>query len=111
MIIRHNGIAINYRDMSVTHRGFTYRQNSQRWKGYNFKTLELLILGAPVTRQRLFEHVYGLPEDGGPIDGVHVFDIRICILRPILKKLQLDLTKFKRAGEQYFGLVPHADVA
>lgn len=110
-MIRHNGIVLNCRERSITHRGVTWRMHQHR-----FRALAMLILGDGVSMEQLFFHIYGDREDGGPLAGPHIFQVHFHHWRPIFAQLHLEMRKMKIAGVTFYCLIPkhqfeYADVA
>ena len=111
---RHNGIVINRKWKTITHRGVTWRPMADR--ALAFHAMTMMILGNGVSRRQLFSHVYGHRPDGGPLHGPKVFDVHFNHWKPVFAMLQLELHRVKVAGEMLFSLAPtmqvaHADVA
>lgn len=111
-MIWHNGIMIDRKRMAITHNFNTIRPdpreatNSFTAGGYQFRVLERLIL-QPSSTQELFDFIFDVCPDGGPIVGRHLFLVRFAQWRPMLKKAQLDLVSNKRSGTVYYEIVPN----
>jgi hypothetical protein len=105
-MIRHNGIVIDRKAQSITHRGATWRPQQRRSPARMFRAISMLILGGGVSTHQLFWHVYGDCKDGGPLAGPQIFNVCLCMWLPIFEQLQLEVRKERTAGVSFFRLVP-----
>ena len=109
-MITHRGIKVLLKHGAIAHRGNIKRFQMGHPSRVAFKTWCALILG-DFNREELLDHIYGDREDGGPSMGVHQLDVRFVQWAPEFKRMELELTRDKRGGTQYFRLVPTFSVA
>ena len=111
-MIWHNGIMIDRKNRSIEHdyhtEHFPLREKSAREYAPNsrFECLCHLIL-QPHSRGDLYERIYGDHPEGGPDMGIYIWDVRFQQWKPAIKRLSLQLIRWKRAGIMFFQLVPH----
>jgi hypothetical protein len=107
-MIRHNGITLDRKNQTIYHRGrkrVLHQINPGGFRPVAYKLWEALILG-PLDRATLFDRMYGEREDGGPLDGIKIVDIRISQWKYAFKLLGLQIVREKRCGVKYYRLVP-----
>lgn len=107
-MIRHNGIEICNRTRTIRFgsRSYVFKRSSNG-VDVRFKTIKHLLLCGPVgaNRQQMLDLCYGDDERGGPLAGVHYFDIVLNQTRMAMSDLGLSYVNEKRSGIQYFRLV------
>ena len=110
-MIRYGNISICSKTRTITHgarrHGFINPTNG-RPAHIRFKTIKHLLLADAngLTREQLFDHIYGDDVEGGPETGIHVFDVWFQQWVPLLKKLHLKIHREKRSGMMYLRLIP-----
>ncbi len=120
-MIHYNGIIIDRADMTITHRGrvrkFIKHSGTQKQKyirqgtSMAFDAITYIILaGGRATKEGMYELVYGHCKHGGPNDGIHIFDVRLCQWVTIFEELDLQLVKNKGCGIMHYDLVPKPEV-
>jgi hypothetical protein len=116
-MIRHNGIEIDRERLIIRHRARSYRfrahtaRNAQYGhENLAFESISHIILHGPISKEVLFEYVYGLSPHGGPLDGIHIFDVRIFQWKVIFEHLDLELTKEKFNSTTRYTLTPKFNV-
>lgn len=113
-MIRYQGIEIDRKAATISHKGYVYNLKGDRHQGggrakiqVQFTALQALILHPEgMTVGQLFDHVYGDREDGGPDRGPGIFNVCFNQWRKIFIGLNLCLHKEKKAGLIYYRLVP-----
>ena len=111
-MIRNNGIEIDRRARTISHRGVTTKFNEHGQKNdVAFPLLCHLILGAGTSIHGLFHLIYGNDPDGGPIEGPHVFSVRMNQCRHrYLRALGLQVRKWRISGVSFYCVVPIYEV-
>lgn len=105
-MITHNGITIYREYATIIHRGNKKRFNSPDGKRQVFfKMWEALILGA-MSRNELFDLLYGHRADGGPNQGVNQLSVRMHQARSELVRMELSWISDRRGGVAYWKLLP-----
>ncbi len=103
-MIRHNGI-----EVERSRRGFIVRycKRVETFERYAEKRLmHALILGGGLTRDCLFDLMYGHDPDGGPLKGRNLIDVRLAQWKPRLEKMGLKIHREKRGGKMHLEIVP-----
>ena len=111
-MIRNNGIEIDRRARTISHRGVTtnFREQTQR-NDVTFPALCHLILSAGASTTELFRLIYGDDPEGGPIEGHHVFVIRMNQWKAAyLLALGLQVRKWRISGVSFYCVVPTYEV-
>lgn len=111
MVIRHNDIMIDRANQSITIGEYT-AYFPQRYSHYQdakgtsvaFKIFEHLLLKGEMSREQMFEHIYGHCPDGGPENGKHIFDIHFGHWLKHFEALRVKLVRDKRGGTMYLKL-------
>ena len=77
-----------------------------------FKAFKYLLLanGNGMTREQLFDLVYGHLENGGPNRGPGIFDTKFNQWQGWFEYLHVEVKREKRGGKQFLRMVPIADV-
>lgn len=116
-MIRTDGIEIDRDNLTIRHRGrrwrsydSTARNAEYGHKSLTFEAISHIILHGPITKTKLYEHVYGSSLNGGPLDGPHIFDVRIFQWKPIFELLDLELSKEKFNSTTCYRLTPKSNV-
>lgn len=105
-MITHNGITIYRQFATIIHRG--HKKQFQHPNGSNrvfFKMWEALILGA-MSRDALFDALYGHRADGGPNQGVNQLSVRMHQSRSELVRMELNWISDRRGGVAYWKIIP-----
>jgi len=107
-MIRNNGIEIDRRARTISHRGVTTKFVEHGLRNdVTFPSLCHLILSAGASTAELFHLIYGDDPDGGPIEGHHVFHIRLCQWKiRHLRPLGLQVRRWRISGVSFYCVVP-----
>lgn len=85
-MIRWRGIKIDRAARTITHKGKTLRL-----RPIQFRLVCALILGGPMRKETLFEHLYEDREDGGPDGWTRLIDVMLQHIKPKLCSIGLQL--------------------
>lgn len=116
MTIRINGIEIDRERTTISHRGRTkvfrtdWRSSNNRYTkrgtSMTFDSIVHMLLSGGITKPDLYDKVYGHCRNGGPLDGPHIFDVRVHQWKSLFAHLYLRFEKSKRGGTMYYTLTP-----
>lgn len=103
ILIDRKTLTIQIGDRIVQFNGYGGRpKRYAKDKSVAFVTISHLLLQPWLTREKLFDLVYGHHSDGGPDNGWHIFDIHFIHWKNHFKNLGLKLIRDKRGGVMHF---------
>ena len=106
-MIRHNGITLDESawQIKLDDRVVDFTNLNGLGK-VQFRFVKYLLLAGPtgVTREALFDHVYGDDPEGGPLYGHHIFDVMLIQCKKHFASLGVECRRERRAGKMYLRL-------
>ncbi len=105
-MIYYRGIEINTKLMMISHAGESKRFQPRGGRERSFKMWSHLICSPGTTREELFDFLFAHDPDGGPINGLNYLNTVLCQQKPEIARLKLRITREKRGGVKFWGIVP-----
>lgn len=105
-MIRTNGITIDRKGRTITHRGKVFFFNHMLGRNKRFELACYFILMGGASKEMAFWHLYADDPDGGPIDGPHIIHILLNKLATDLAEIWLSTRSWKLAGISFYEIVP-----